>query len=153
MVFLLPPLTYDYIISHILKKVNSAVLVHNLCNIKIVLLNNYRLFLAEAKNESWRVGVSFGVCYNWGKMDMAEQSFFFYDLETSGLNPRESRIMQFAGRRTDMELNPVGEPVNLLIKLTNETLPSPSAIMVTGITPQATQADGLTEAEFAKYVQ
>ena len=33
------------------------------------------------------------------------QTFFFYDLETSGLNPRDDRIMQFAGQRTD--LNPV----------------------------------------------
>lgn len=81
-----------------------------------------------------------------------EQNYFFYDLETSGLSPRSDRIMQFAGQRTDMDLNPVGEPVNLLIKLADDTLPSPGAIMVTGITPQSTQLDGLTEAEFCKYV-
>ena len=81
-----------------------------------------------------------------------EQTFFFYDLETSGLSPRADRIMQFAGQRTDMNLEPIGEPINLLIKLPNDTLPSPDAIMVTGITPQSTQLDGLTEAEFCKYV-
>lgn len=75
-------------------------------------------------------------------------SFFFYDLETTGINPREGRIMQFAGQRTDMELQPVGKPVNLLIKLTPEVVPEPDAIMVTGITPQSTLADGVTEAEF-----
>ncbi|QQG51154.1 MAG: exodeoxyribonuclease I [Candidatus Saccharibacteria bacterium] len=78
------------------------------------------------------------------------QTFFFYDLETSGLDPRHARIMQFAGIRTDMDLNPVGEPYNILIKLSDDTLPSPEALMVTGITPQQTQADGYTEAEFAK---
>lgn len=78
------------------------------------------------------------------------QTFFFYDLETSGLNPREDRIMQFAGQRTDMDLNPIGEPYNLLVKLNDDTLPSPDAIMVTGISPQQTVADGYTEAEFAK---
>lgn len=78
------------------------------------------------------------------------QTFFFYDLETSGLDPRSSRIMQFAGIRTDMELNPIGEPYNILVKLNDDTLPSPEALMVTGITPQQTQADGLTEAEFAQ---
>lgn len=78
------------------------------------------------------------------------QSFFFYDLETSGLDPRTSRIMQFAGIRTDMELNQIGEPYNVLVKLGEDTLPSPEALMVTGITPQKTQADGVTEAEFAK---
>lgn len=77
-------------------------------------------------------------------------SFFFYDLETSGINPREARIMQFAGRRTDMNLKPVGEPVNVLIKLTDEVLPDPDAVLVTHITPQNTVADGLTEAEFLR---
>lgn len=80
------------------------------------------------------------------------KTFFFYDLETSGLNAREDRIMQFAGQRTDMELNPIGEPVNILVKITEDALPSPSAIMVTKITPQDTLRDGITEAEFAKYV-
>jgi len=77
-------------------------------------------------------------------------TFFFYDLETSGLNPRDDRIMQFAGIRTDMDLQPIGEPYNILVKLNDDTLPSPEALMVTGITPQQTQADGYTEAEFAK---
>lgn len=77
-------------------------------------------------------------------------SFFFYDLETSGFDPRKARIMQFAGQRTDMELKPIGEPVNELIKITPDVLPDPDAIMVTGITPQATITDGLTEAEFLK---
>ena len=80
------------------------------------------------------------------------KTFFFYDLETSGLNPREARIMQFAGIRTDMNLEPVGEPVNLLIKLNDDTLPSPEALMVTGITPQQTVNDGYTEAEFARTI-
>ncbi len=77
-------------------------------------------------------------------------NYFFYDLETSGLNPREARIMQFAGQRTDMDLHPIGEPVDLLIKLTPDVVPEPGAIMITGITPQSTMADGLTEAEFLK---
>ena len=80
------------------------------------------------------------------------KTFFFYDLETSGLKPKDDRIMQFAGQRTDMELNPVGEPVNVLVKMTNDALPSPGAINVTGITPQQTLMDGISEAEFCKYV-
>ena len=81
-----------------------------------------------------------------------EQTFFFYDLETSGLNPREDRPMQFAGIRTDLNLKQIGDPVNVLIKLSEDTLPSPHAIMVTKITPQSTLADGFTEAEFCKYI-
>lgn len=77
-------------------------------------------------------------------------TFFFYDLETSGFRPQKARVMQFAGQRTDLDLKPIGEPVNLLIKLTDDILPDPDAVLVTGITPQMTLADGLTESEFLK---
>lgn len=79
------------------------------------------------------------------------QSFYFYDLETSGINARTSRIMQFAGQRTDLNLKPIAEPDNILIKLTDDVLPEPDAILITGITPQKTRADGITEAEFLRY--
>ena len=78
------------------------------------------------------------------------QTFFFYDLETSGLSARDDRIMQFAGIRTDMDLQLIGEPYNLLVALNDDTLPSPDALMVTGISPQKTIDEGYTEAQFAK---
>lgn len=78
------------------------------------------------------------------------KTFFFYDLETSGLNARCDRIMQFAGQRTDKDLNPIGDAVNVLVKLNEDTLPSPEAVMVTGITPQQTLEEGFSEAEFAR---
>lgn len=78
------------------------------------------------------------------------KTFFFYDLETSGLNSRDARIMQFAGIRTDMELQQIGEPYNFLIKLSDDVLPSPEALMVTGITPQQTVAEGYSEADASK---
>jgi exodeoxyribonuclease-1 len=78
------------------------------------------------------------------------KTFFFYDLETSGLNPKIQRIMQFAGQRTDMQLNPVSEPVNVLVRLSDDIVPDPEAVMITGITPQKTLEEGLSEPEFAK---
>ncbi len=78
-------------------------------------------------------------------------SFYFYDLETSGIRAAHSRIMQFAGQRTDMQLKPLAEPDNLFIKLTDDVLPDPDAILITGITPQKTRADGVTEAEFLRH--
>lgn len=78
------------------------------------------------------------------------QTFFFYDLETSGLSGQRDRIMQFAGQRTDMELNAVGDPINVLVVLNDDTLPSPEALFVTGITPQQTVSDGYTESQFAR---
>ena len=80
------------------------------------------------------------------------KTFFFYDLETSGLDARHDRIMQFAGQRTDMSLRPIGEPINVLVALNDDTTPSPEALLVTGITPQKTLEEGYTESEFAKMV-
>ena len=77
-------------------------------------------------------------------------SFYFYDLETSGFSPRDARIMQFAGQRTDMQLNSIGEPHNLLIRLGDDILPEPDAVLITGITPQQTISEGVHEAEFLK---
>ncbi len=81
---------------------------------------------------------------------MAVPSFFFYDLETSGLSPQYQRIMQFAGQRTDTDLKPVGEPINVLVKLTEDILPDPEAIMITKTTPQMTLSEGITEPELMK---
>ena len=78
------------------------------------------------------------------------ETLYFYDLETSGFNPREQRIMQFAGQRTDLDLKPIGEPHNILIALSEDILPDPDAILITGITPQQTIAEGISEAEFLK---
>jgi len=84
-------------------------------------------------------------------MEKNDNEFYFYDLETTGLSSREDRIMQFAGQRTTKDLEPIGEPDNIFIKITPDILPSPDAVMVTGITPQKTLQDGITEAEFLKY--
>ena len=79
-------------------------------------------------------------------------TFYFFDLETSGFSPINDRIMQFAGQRTDMNLNPIGEPDNILVKITADVLPQPDAVLVHGITPQKTLAEGITEAELTKYL-
>lgn len=85
-------------------------------------------------------------------MEYMTESLFFYDLETSGLHARTQRIMQFAGQRTDKNMELIGEPVNVLVKLSDDILPEPYAITVTGITPQQTLSDGMTEPEFARFV-
>ena len=78
---------------------------------------------------------------------MAE-SFFFYDLETTGISPARDRIMQLGGQRTDLDLRPLGQPVNVRLKLTADILPSPDAILLTGLSPL--ENDGLNEAEFSQ---
>ncbi|MFZ7259330.1 exodeoxyribonuclease I [Avibacterium avium] len=76
-------------------------------------------------------------------------SFFVYDYESFGVNPATDRPAQFAGIRTDKDFNIIGEPVMFYCKQTNDYLPSPTAVMVTGITPQQCNEQGLSEPEFA----
>ena len=72
-------------------------------------------------------------------------TFFWYDLETSGTNAIDDRILQFAGQRTDADLNPVGEPVNQLVKPTQDALLDPGAMAVTGLNPLVLMKDGCSE--------
>ncbi|MCZ6619123.1 MAG: exodeoxyribonuclease I [Gammaproteobacteria bacterium] len=72
-------------------------------------------------------------------------SFFWYDLETSGTVSRWDRIVQFAGIRTDHELNETGESYSAYIHLPDDVLPNPDSVLVTGITPQLTHAEGIGE--------
>lgn len=81
-----------------------------------------------------------------------KKTFFWYDLETFGLNPYYDRIVQFAGIRTDMDLNPVGQPVLLYARPSIDYLPDPLSCLVTGITPQEAMEKGLRESDFADAV-
>ena len=78
------------------------------------------------------------------------RTILWYDLETFGLNPRYDRIAQAAAIRTDMDLNPIGEPIVLYAKLSQDYLPTPSSCLITGITPQEVNEKGICEAEFIK---
>lgn len=75
-------------------------------------------------------------------------SLYWYDYETFGTDPRRDRPAQFGGIRTDLELNPIGEPVTLFCKPARDVLPVPEACLITGITPQLAAERGVTEAEF-----
>ncbi|OOH86210.1 exodeoxyribonuclease I [Pasteurellaceae bacterium 15-036681] len=79
-------------------------------------------------------------------------TFFIYDYESFGINPATDRPAQFAGIRTDSDFNIIGEPVMFYCKQTPDYLPSPEAVMVTGITPQLCNQQGLSEPEFAERI-
>lgn len=81
-------------------------------------------------------------------------SFLFYDLETFGIDPRRSRIAQFAAIRTDEALEEVEPPVEFFVRPAGDLLPSPGATLVTGITPQHALREGVAESEaFARIVE
>jgi len=75
-------------------------------------------------------------------------SIFWYDYETTGINPRSDRPLQVAGIRTDHDLNEIAAPVNLYCRPSDDILPHPMACMITGITPQRLAQAGLGEGEF-----
>ena len=84
---------------------------------------------------------------------MSEATFYWYDYEAFGLNPMTDRLSQFAGVRTDMDLNIVGEPLMIYCKPADDFLPSPTSCLITHITPQKALAEGVSEAEFARRIE
>lgn len=80
-------------------------------------------------------------------------TLFWHDYETTGVDPRRDRPLQFAGRRTTLDLEPIDEPVVLWCKPARDTLPHPEALLLTGITPQEAEVRGLRECEFADRIE
>jgi len=81
-----------------------------------------------------------------------QPTFFWYDYETWGTDPARDRVCQFAGLRTDWDLNPVGQPLTLYCRPAEDMLPQPAACLITGMTPQKALAEGLCEAEFFAHI-
>lgn len=75
-------------------------------------------------------------------------SIFWYDYETTGIDPRRDRPLQVAGIRTDEALNEIEAPLNFYCRPSDDILPHPAACLITGITPQRLEEQGLGEAEF-----
>ena len=80
-------------------------------------------------------------------------SFFWHDYETFGVVPRRDRPAQFAGVRTDADLNEIGEPVTLYCQPAPDTLPDPESCLLTSITPQVCLARGVPEHAFAAAIE
>lgn len=80
-------------------------------------------------------------------------TFFWHDYETFGTNPRRDRPSQFAGIRTDAELNEIGTPVMVYCQPAPDYLPDPGACLLTGILPQTCLEHGLPEHAFAATIE
>ncbi len=79
---------------------------------------------------------------------MAETTLYWHDYETFGVDPRRDAPVQFAGLRTDQDLNLIGDPLVIYCRPPSDRLPSPDACLITGITPQLALEKGVREAEF-----
>ena len=79
------------------------------------------------------------------------KTFYWYDYETFGISPKTDRISQFAGIRTDENLNILDEHM-FYCKPTHDCLPAPEACAVTGISPQLCEQKGMIEHEFIQKI-
>lgn len=82
---------------------------------------------------------------------MAE-SIYWYDLETTGIDPVRDRPLQFAGVRTNLELEEIAPPQNIISRPGNDIIPSPQALLVTGIRMSGIAAEGMIEKDFVDQV-
>ncbi|KAB2892529.1 MAG: exodeoxyribonuclease I [Burkholderiaceae bacterium] len=80
-------------------------------------------------------------------------TFLWHDYETFGANTRRDRPAQFAGIRTDAELNEIGEPLMIYCQPAPDYLPDPESCLITGITPQLCLEKGVPEHEFAARIE
>ncbi|MBU0743944.1 MAG: exodeoxyribonuclease I [Gammaproteobacteria bacterium] len=62
-----------------------------------------------------------------------KNSYLFYDIETTGLNKCFDQVLQFAAIRTDLDLKEI-ERHEIIIKLNPDVIPSPTAVLIHGIT-------------------
>jgi exodeoxyribonuclease I len=79
-------------------------------------------------------------------------TFYWHDYETFGTDPSRDRPVQFAGLRTDADLNVIGDPLVIFATPATDVLPHPQACLVTGITPQMALKEGVPEAEFIRQI-
>ena len=79
---------------------------------------------------------------------MPVETLYWHDYETSGASPANDRPWQFAGVRTNLDLEIIGEPLTVYAKPSLDVLPHPTAIRVTGISPYECEEKGLTEQGF-----
>ena len=84
---------------------------------------------------------------------MAETTFFWHDYETFGRVPRRDRPAQFAGVRTDLDLNEIDAPVMLHCQPAPDFLPDPESVLLTGILPQHALQHGVPEHNFAATIE
>lgn len=77
-----------------------------------------------------------------------QNTLYWHDYETWGEVPAVDKPSQFAGVRTDEELNILGEPLMIYCKPAADLLPKPEACLITGLLPQTAVELGLPEREF-----
>jgi exodeoxyribonuclease-1 len=101
-----------------------------------------------ATTRRWQYFLSESAPYYLQELAVLIPTFYWHDYETFGVDPLHDRPCQFAGVRTDSELNIIEEPLVIFCRPADDYLPAPEACLITGITPQQATQEGYPEAEF-----
>jgi exodeoxyribonuclease-1 len=88
------------------------------------------------------------------KKNQKPLTFLIKDYETFSTDTQSGKVSQFAALRTDENFNILEDEkeINMFCKLAEDSLPSPMACLITGITPQLIEKHHETK-EFPVYVE
>lgn len=78
-------------------------------------------------------------------------SYLFYDVETTGLNPAFDQILRFGYVRADDELEEI-ERDEIAVRLREDVMPAPDAILTHGIGIEDARSSGLDELEAVRRI-
>ena len=81
------------------------------------------------------------------------RSVVFYDLETTGVDPRASRLTQFAALRCAPDLSEVVESENFAVRLDEDVVPHPAALVKSGTDLAELQRTGISELEAVERIE
>lgn len=81
-----------------------------------------------------------------------KSTFLFYDYETFGIHTSLDKPAQFACVRTDSDLNIIEDQKCFYCYPSDDYLPDPSSVLITGITPQHVEKNGTNEYLFSKKI-
>ncbi len=82
----------------------------------------------------------------------APMEFLWYGYESGGKDARRDRPVQFSSLRTDHDLKPIGDPVELFCRPALDYLQQPKASLVHGHSIAKQRRRGVVEAEFARRI-
>jgi exodeoxyribonuclease-1 len=81
-------------------------------------------------------------------------SLLWYDLETWNSNVRSARIAQFAAIKTDLDFNPIADPIVYYCAPAKDCIPSPNAVLVHQLLPSKLPPQNtLSELEMLQRIQ
>ena len=83
---------------------------------------------------------------------MNDKNFFWYDLETTGADVEQDRAVQFAGIRTDSDLNQIEEGYELFCRPSLDRLPAPQAVAITKLDYLELAKKSSRESEFCRLI-